>query len=100
MIFRAPGRVNIIGEHTDYNDGLVLPTTTALFTSVTVLPRPDRIIQVKSIDLQDSRSFDLDNIEPDEKPQWIDYAIGVAAKIEAIIHPRAASRAIRSNHAS
>ena len=81
--FRAPARVNIIGEHTDYNEGLVLPTTTALFTSVAASPRPDRIIQVTSNDMQDTRSFDLDDIEPDKNPQWIDYAKGVAAEIEA-----------------
>ncbi len=81
--FRAPGRVNIIGEHTDYNEGLVLPTTTALFTSVAASPRPDRIIQVTSSNMQDTQSFDLDDIEPDENPQWIDYAKGVAAEIEA-----------------
>lgn len=81
--FRAPARVNIIGEHTDYNDGLVLPTTTALYTSVTATPRPDRVVQVTSGNMQDTRSFDLDHIEPGENPQWIDYAKGVAAELEA-----------------
>ncbi len=81
--FRAPARVNIIGEHTDYNDGLVLPTTTALFTSVTAVPRPDRIIRIDSRDMQNIQSFDLDDIEPSNNPGWIDYAKGVAAELEA-----------------
>ena len=81
--FRAPARVNIIGEHTDYNDGLVLPTTTALFTSVTAAPRPDRIIRIDSRDMQNIQSFDLDDIEPANNPGWIDYAKGVAAELEA-----------------
>jgi len=80
--FRAPARVNIIGEHTDYNDGLVLPTTTALFTSVTATPRADRIIKVTSGQVQDTQGFDLDDIELVEEPQWIYYAKGVAAEIE------------------
>jgi len=81
--FRAPARVNIIGEHTDYNDGLVLPTTTALFTSVAAVPRPDRIIRIESREMRNVQSFDLDDIEPAKNPGWIDYAKGVAAELEA-----------------
>jgi galactokinase len=95
--FRAPARVNIIGEHTDYNDGLVLPTTTALFTSVTAVPRPDRIIRIESREMRNVQSFDLDNIEPAKNPGWIDYAKGVAAELEAEgIHLQGANLEIES----
>jgi galactokinase len=95
--FHAPARVNIIGEHTDYNDGLVLPTTTALFTSVTAVPRPDRIIRIESREMRNVQSFDLDNIEPAKNPGWIDYAKGVAAELEAEgIHLQGANLEIES----
>ena len=81
--FRAPGRVNIIGEHTDYNDGLVLPTTTALYTTVDATRRSDRIVQAHSRNVQDTQSFDLDNIEPAGNPDWIDYVKGVAAELQS-----------------
>jgi len=80
---RAPARVNIIGEHTDYNDGLVLPTTTALYTTVVAAPRSDRTIHANSRNVQDTQCFALDNIVPARNPDWIDYVKGVAAELQA-----------------
>ena len=80
--FRAPGRVNIIGEHTDYNDGFVLPTTTALYTTVTATARSDRIVEIYSRDMTDTQTFDLDDLQLVRDPGWIDYAKGVAAELE------------------
>ncbi len=95
--FRAPARINIIGEHTDYNDGLVFPTTTALFTSIAARPRPDRIVRIESREMRNVQSFDLDDIEPAKNPGWIDFAKGVATELEAEgIHLQGADLEIES----
>ncbi|HMF01745.1 MAG TPA: galactokinase family protein, partial [Terriglobia bacterium] len=47
-VFRAPGRVNLIGEHTDYNDGFVMPVAIDLSTWVAIAPRPDGKVVVHS----------------------------------------------------
>ena len=77
---RAPGRVNLIGEHTDYNDGFVLPIAIERETVATYSPRADRTIRVASLQ-QDGldATFSLDEpIEPGE-PKWANYPRGVAA---------------------
>jgi len=82
-LFRSPGRANIIGEHTDYNDGLVLPTNTALYTWLTISPRIDRFVTVTAENFAEKEQFNLDDIAPVQQPAWIDYLKGVAAEIEA-----------------
>jgi galactokinase len=80
-VFRAPGRVNLIGEHTDYNGGLVMPVAINFATWVAVSPAAGRSIQVESRNLHESFDFDLD--EPGQPRQaWIDYVRGVAVMLE------------------
>ena len=79
--FRAPGRVNLIGEHTDYNDGFVLPMALDRFTAVAVRPRADRQVNVWSESMQASYSFSLDQNER-KRSHWSDYIAGVAWALE------------------
>jgi galactokinase len=74
----APGRVNLIGEHTDYNDGFVLPAAIDRFTTVEVEPRADRTMHVES--LGETDDFSLDAIE--RTKTWRDYVRGVVRLLE------------------
>jgi galactokinase len=82
-LYRAPGRVNLIGEHTDYNDGFVMPTALNLYTYVAVSPRPDRRLRVYSETLGEMRDLDLDSIRPGKSGHWSDYIRGVAGVLES-----------------
>ncbi len=76
-IVRAPGRVNIIGEHTDYNDGFVLPMTIDRAAWIALRPRDDRQVSVYSTFYEQSITFSLDDFET-AKDGWIEYLRGVA----------------------
>ena len=78
----APARVNIIGEHTDYNAGFVLPTCTALLTRVRATPRADRVVHVQSSTIEESAEFNLAAISPDKSGTWIEYVKGVAVGLQ------------------
>ncbi len=60
-VFRAPGRVNLIGEHTDYNGGFVMPAAIGFYTSVTAKPRTDRKLILSSAQFDQRYEVSLDD---------------------------------------
>ena len=77
VVVRAPGRVNLIGEHTDYNDGFVLPLAIDRAAWIALRPRADRQVTVCSLHFDQVATFDLDRLEHSE-PAWAEYLKGVA----------------------
>ncbi len=87
--YRAPGRVNLIGEHTDYNDGFVMPAAIAYDVRVAVTPREDRTVTVVSDGFSGTRSFDFDRLEPGVLRDWSDYVRGMLIELQrdgAVLH--------------
>ncbi len=81
-VVRAPGRVNLIGEHTDYNDGYVLPVAIDRSVLVAATPRDDRRVVIHALDFGESAEFSLDDIERDRAKPWSNYQRGVAHFLE------------------
>ena len=77
-MWAAPGRVNLIGEHTDYNLGFVLPFAIDLRTVVAVAPRHDGRIRVGSAFAHDSVEMELTRLSPENLDGWSAYPLGVA----------------------
>lgn len=77
LIVRAPGRVNLIGEHTDYNDGFVLPMAIDRAVWIALRPRADHTVNLYSVDFSQAAAFDLNDFS-NEKNGWIEYVKGVA----------------------
>lgn len=86
MVVRAPGRVNLIGEHTDYNDGFVLPAAIDRATYIAAAPRSDRRVRVFAADLNESEEFAIDHIEPSGIRPWSNYIRGMVRSLLAAGH--------------
>ncbi len=84
FIASAPGRVNLIGEHTDYNDGYVFPVAIDKYINIAARKRPDRRVTLYALDVDDSWEFSLDTLStiPPQAPTWSHYLIGVASLLQ------------------
>jgi galactokinase len=80
-IYRAPGRVNLIGEHTDYNDGFAMPAAIEFYCWVAAAAREDRRLNIYSEEFSASAEADLSSA-PQPSKTWSDYPVGVALQLE------------------
>lgn len=85
-IFRAPGRVNLIGEHTDYNDGFVMPAAIGFYTWVAVAKQPDQSLRVYSDTFDEEITLSLAELSGPPRKHWGDFIRGVAATLQEAGH--------------
>lgn len=85
MMISAPGRINLIGEHTDYSEGFVLPAAINLTIELAITPRKDRKILLYSLDFDEKVEIDLMNLS--HSSGWQEYVIGVAWALSKKGHP-------------
>jgi len=83
ILARAPGRINLIGEHTDYNKGLVLPASIDTYLYVAIRFTTEKTICVHALDLGDTQHISLDKLEL-TGTLWVDYLIGLLLEFKAI----------------
>ena len=86
VVVAAPGRVNLIGEHTDYNDGYVLPAAIDRHVVLAARARSDRTVRVLALDFEEQSSFSLDALEYDKVYRWSNYQRGVAWALQQAGH--------------
>ena len=81
-VYKAPGRVNLIGEHTDYNDGYVLPTPIDRHLTVSLQKRGDNKINLHSHDFKQDAEYKLENFKQDPEHHWANYVLGVVKALQ------------------
>jgi galactokinase len=82
IIAQAPGRVNLIGEHTDYNEGFVLPMAIDYFVQVAVSRRKDQHLRFHSVDFKDRKRTSLSNLRFKKEDRWANYLKGVISVLQ------------------
>jgi len=97
-LFRAPGRVNLIGEHTDYNDGFVMPVAIDFFTQIMLLPLDARALEFYSDNFKEKVVLDFDKLPKSSSRHWSDYVVGVALMLIREGHELRGSRLMISSY--
>ena len=82
IIAQAPGRVNLIGEHTDYNEGFVLPMAIDYYVQVAVSRRKDQHLRFYSVDFKDRKRTSLSNLRYKKEDRWANYLKGVVSVLQ------------------
>src|SRR5436305_14927802 len=85
-VFRAPGRVNLIGEHTDYNDGFVMPAAIDFYVWLAVAPRNDGKLVVHSVNFSETIEIEIANNNPTRRNHWSDYVQGIVLMLQRAGH--------------
>lgn len=80
-VFRSPGRVNILGEHTDYNEGFVLPAAIDKNIYIAITKRADTLINLYAADFDESFTTDIKEVRPSSS-QWPNYILGVVDQLQ------------------
>lgn len=81
-VFASPGRVNLIGEHTDYNGGFVFPAAISMRSLIVLRPREDDVIRLSATDLDVVVTADLHNLDQYRDLKWGNYQLGVAYELQ------------------
>jgi galactokinase len=87
VVVRAPGRVNLIGEHTDYNGGFVLPMAIDRAVWMLAQPREDDVVRVFAAEFNEEATFSLPDVQRSEQHLWLNYVMGVAKELLALSVP-------------
>lgn len=80
-LFRSPGRINLIGEHTDYNNGFVLPASVDKAVYFAITPRTDDLVQLHAVDLEETYEFRLDDLSKPAQ-EWTYYQLSVLDQLQ------------------
>jgi galactokinase len=86
LVVKSPGRINLIGEHTDYNHGFVLPAAIDKYIEVAIGKRTDGALHMVALDLGETIILPIHNLTP-HATQWVNYIIGVVDQVFNMTHP-------------